>query len=659
MPDARHLFFHKRNMLPIQEAAIPHILKGKNVLLSSPTASGKTVAVVAPLYQRHVSFKRHRVSVIYIAPTKALVNDIYFRLIDYLETGGQGKKVFRYTGDHHDFKDPEKGFIIATTPEALDSLQLTKPKLLEGVRTVIIDEIHFLHGTARGEQLRYVLKRIKAASTKPPDIRDNFQLVGTSATINDIEEVKNLWLGEDAVISRYKKNREIGTEIMELSETEKEQAAKKAASSIYDWVLGNKLNKILTFANSRNEAHLLALSLYELFKEKGYPVYLHMGILSQSERDRIETDFKKGRRGICVATSTLEVGIDIGDIEATVLYRPPFSVNSFLQRIGRGNRKTDRCRVLLLSKNQKETIVFNAILELAKKGDLEPVHEYDRYSVAFQQALSQAWRATSLDEPFSASLMSTKYGGEDFIELIQDMLETKALSDIQGALVPSDRLMDLGNARQIHTNISAPAGREVIDAKTGEKLAEFTPGFKEGGLFIGSSYRELLLSEGHDIIVDTKKKGDKKAVLPSARFKRGLPRKIVWKIVEIEGQRPALWTRDGDRLKTWGGQANNTLLQCVLTKMADISLIPVDAFGIDGIPGSMEVCPEMVLDILQDRKESLLTVKEAKQFLQPSRFFSYLGKSLQKKEIMASVPWDEFEEWLMDCIKGAASRMYF
>src|SRR5205809_1397308 len=83
MPDSFRLFFRQRNLRSVQEAAIPHLLNGRSVLISSPTASGKTEAAFAPLYQRHVSFRRPALSLIYIAPTKALVNDMYERLSHY------------------------------------------------------------------------------------------------------------------------------------------------------------------------------------------------------------------------------------------------------------------------------------------------------------------------------------------------------------------------------------------------------------------------------------------------------------------------------------------------------------------------------------------------------------------------------------------------
>ena len=102
MPDAWRVFFRGRQLRPVQQEAAAPLLRGESVLLSGPTASGKTEAVLAPLYQRHVSFQRTRVGVVYVAPTKALVNDMFERLTGYF-AGGTPDIVQRYTGDHHQF----------------------------------------------------------------------------------------------------------------------------------------------------------------------------------------------------------------------------------------------------------------------------------------------------------------------------------------------------------------------------------------------------------------------------------------------------------------------------------------------------------------------------------------------------------------------------
>src|ERR1700758_5466839 len=103
MPDAFPIFFAGRQPFSGQAAVMPEVVRGHDVLFAAPTASGKTEAAVAPLYQRHISFKRRNLSTVYVAPTKALVNDLYERLVAYLGTRQPGS-VARYTGDRHEVR---------------------------------------------------------------------------------------------------------------------------------------------------------------------------------------------------------------------------------------------------------------------------------------------------------------------------------------------------------------------------------------------------------------------------------------------------------------------------------------------------------------------------------------------------------------------------
>lgn len=106
---------------------------------------------------------------------------------------------------------------------------------------------------------------------------------------------------------------------------------------------------------------------------------------------------RSDRFGVCVATSTLEIGIDIGDVDTVVLAEMPRSVNGFLQRIGRGNRRTGTCGVVGFRSSDDDEQLMQALLDCGRHGDLDDVYEYDRPSVRFQQVLSLAWRATRED----------------------------------------------------------------------------------------------------------------------------------------------------------------------------------------------------------------------------------------------------------------------
>ena len=400
MPDAFPVFFAGRKPWPTQALVMPDIVRGRSTLLAAPTASGKTEAAITPLYQRHVSFRRNRLSTLYIAPTKALANDIFERLDSYLGVRSPGC-VTRYTGDRHDFGDAEGLFCLIVTPEALDSLQLVRPEALAGIRAVVVDEIHLLHGAPRGQQLRFVLDRVRGASDPSIHPRDAFQVVGMTATIDRLEEVRDLWLGPDGVLVRHGAPREISLELLDIEAGAQpgDDQAGKSARALAQWLRTSETPKVLVFDNTRNGAHALAAALDRELRvvfgnEKAPPLHLHLGVLSATERERVESAMKTDRGGVCVATSTLEIGIDIGDIDAVVLATPPGNVGSYLQRIGRGNRRSGLCRVLALYSGLDGAAMHHALLDCARRGELDDIHEYDRPSVRFQQVLSQAWLAT-------------------------------------------------------------------------------------------------------------------------------------------------------------------------------------------------------------------------------------------------------------------------
>src|SRR5690606_26195628 len=141
----------------VQELAIPHVLVGRDVLISAPTASGKTEAYAAPAVERIGATRQGSPALLLVSPTRALANDLKRRLEGPLF---DVKVPFgRYTGEHKERVDGALPEVVVTTPEALDSLLARRAKLLSGVRTVVLDEIHVLDGSGRGDQLRVLLQR--------------------------------------------------------------------------------------------------------------------------------------------------------------------------------------------------------------------------------------------------------------------------------------------------------------------------------------------------------------------------------------------------------------------------------------------------------------------------------------------------------------------
>jgi len=655
MPDAWPVFFHKRGPRPIQQNAIPLILKGESVFLTAPTASGKTEAVMAPLYQRHISFKHDHLSVLYVAPTKALVNDIYYRLSDYLGCGKDFSGICRYTGDHHDFKEPMGAFALIATPEALDSLQLRHPQKLEHIRAMVVDEVHFIHGKARGEQLRYVIDRVRSKSRSPLNPKDVFQVVAMSATLNDMESVGRLWVGNQVKYVTAEDPREIEMHHLPVPMGKIQQRATEIAAAIRNYIEIQQMEKVLIFANTRNDAHHLGFVLHDVFKGTRWPVYLHFGILETKVRDEIESDLKKKRYGICVCTSTLELGIDIGDIEAIMLLSPPPSVSSFLQRIGRGSRRSEICKVVTLVRNDNERVIYEALLDLARHGKLEPIHEYSRPSVAFQQILSHAWNGLRKEKPLTLKNLAARTGGRDFGEIVNSMLEEGHLKLNHGALIPSDRLIELGDRSVIHTVIAGDGAKPVYDGVTGDLIASIGEGAGDGLYFLGGTLRRIASGEKNSYVLEqVEPKGPRQiGKIPAARGGRGISRTLVWKIAEMTGHDPRIWSWTNDRLVTWGGWVNNLLLKFILEQHGYGTISSFDAFALEGIEINKkdEINPDAISAFVRNA-EIHLSLREAEKFREPSRFYQYLSTNLKTKESESAIPVPEFTQWLNECLMG-------
>ncbi len=646
MPDAFPIFFSGRQPWPGQALVMPEVVRGADVLFAAPTASGKTEAAVAPLYQRHISFKRGRLSTVYVAPTKALVNDLHERLICYLGTR-QPDAIARYTGDRHELHAAEGVFCLLTTPEALDSLQLRRPQVLAGVRSVVVDEIHLLHGQPRGQQLRHVIARLRQAAALPIVSRDRFQIVGMTATLDDMQGVAKTWLGEGAKVLSHGAPREIDLQLIEDAKGEEDSRGK--ARALARWLEKSGAQKVLVFANSRNRAHALAACLHRELEGARWPVHLHFGALAAAERERVEEAMRVERYGVCVATTTLEIGIDIGDVDAVVLSEPPGSVSGFLQRIGRGNRRSGVCRVIAFRGSDDDERLIRALVDCAKRGDLDDVHDYDRPSVRLQQVLSLAWRATRQDRPLSAAALCAEASDERHAPIIADMIDTGCLSNVRGALVPCDRLIDEADAGKIHSVIAGRIGTAAVDLRTGKPalwdVDETTAG---GAVFLGGAMRRLTAAaEGGVYLREKAGRGHPLARIKGTGPAAPMSRSVLWGLARQRGLDPTRWRLTGAELQTFGGETFNTLLAALFTRLA-----PKRRFA----PTPERVVgPVLALDLSLDDIRGLadttqaagdLPLSAAGKFTNPSLFAGELSGQMAAQEKRASVPWAPFRRWL-------------
>ena len=321
-----------------------------DLLISSGTATGKTEAAFFPILSL-LEQKENDSLVLYISPVKALINDQFDRLGLILKEGHI--PLYHYHGDvsqHHKedfFKDP-KG-ILQITPESLESLFLRKwddiPRLFGSLKYVIVDEIHALMNSDRGNQVLCLLKRMENAIGHRP------RRIGLSATLSSTEKT-SFWFssGEnDTHIIQTPGDGQrlrIGIEHFETKD--------KLHNFVYR---ATKNMKSIVFSNTREEAENITTNLKTCAenKKENDRFYVHHASLPSTTRKEAEEKLRSDEKEVTVvATTTLEYGIDIEQLKRIICLQSPLSVSSFLQRLGRSGRREAPPEMLLALSNREK-----------------------------------------------------------------------------------------------------------------------------------------------------------------------------------------------------------------------------------------------------------------------------------------------------------------
>jgi superfamily II DNA/RNA helicase len=380
LPNTYRLFFGRFSSLTVaQKALIQPILDGRDIVLQAGTGSGKTEAVLAPATERLMTDPGH-FTIIYIVPTRALALDMHRRINPLYKQLGLKSGI--RTGDGKTLQNG-KPHLLILTPESLDVLlgsqNAANKDFLKHVRMLIIDEVHTFLYEERGYQLAHLRRRLELQAGRA------LQIAALSATISDLKEIASFFKLSNVFSYQESAMRKLQPCFVHLKDEEQE-----LIPFFDDLSLRWGCQKLLVFANSRKRCE----QLFKLLNQEGVfsqNVLLHYSNLSTKERRSIESSFRNNKKSVCVATSTLEMGIDIGDVDGVVLMGPPPSAMAFLQRIGRGNRRQQHVNfwgVCQGSNAGHQLIRFLALFELAKENQVERRHFADNYSVLFQQILS-------------------------------------------------------------------------------------------------------------------------------------------------------------------------------------------------------------------------------------------------------------------------------
>lgn len=463
---------------PVQELAGKALLAGKNAVVLAPTAGGKTEAsmfpVIASLMERPVT----GVGAIYVAPIKALLNNQEERLGTYTEMVGLRRFVW-----HGDTPDREKrkfvkepAELLMTTPESLE-VMLISPRvpvgpLFKELHYVVIDEIHALAGTDRGAHLLSVVERLVAVGGA------DVQRVGLSATVGNPRAILEWMAGSskrDGVVVQPPKeprNNKISVALPGSTADIARAAAERAVGK-----------KSLFFCQTR----ALTEAIADRMRGQGNDVFVHHSSVSLEERKAAEDSFHHGQQACIVCTSTLELGIDVGDLDAVMQADAPSTVSSFLQRIGRTGRRAGQTSNMAFFCEETESMLLAvALIELARSQWVEEVPVQTRcWPVLVQQlmAMSLQFGAISANQSWAQLCRVPDFKGitrAEFDALIGHLVEHDFLYEAGGKYSLGDkaeRLFGRKNFQELYAVFSAPMMYRVMAGA--QEIGSIEPNFVE------------------------------------------------------------------------------------------------------------------------------------------------------------------------------------
>lgn len=504
------------SLRPTQLQAIDPILSGVHCLLLAPTAGGKTEAAIIPVLSRMMTHAWPGVSVLYVCPIKALLNNLEQRLSYY--AGLVGRRVAVWHGDvsqsqkGHALKDAPD--ILLTTPESLEgmlvSTRIDRKVWFGNLRVVVADELHAFAADDRGWHMRAVLHRLQQY------VPQEMQRLGLSATVSNPQELLN-WFAPTGL------KKVVGSASVS---TDADVTIDFVGSLVNAGTVIARLHrgsKRLVFCDSRSSAEQLT----SMLRGQDVRTFLSHASLSHSERKMAETAFAEEKDCVIVATSTLELGIDVGDLDHVIQIDAPATVSSFLQRMGRTGRRTGAKRsCLFLCTNDDSLMLAMGICRLWSDAWVEAAYPPpEPWGIVAQQAMA-------------ATLERAQWPRQELISLLRGAFpesNTQGISDVICHMVDTGYLMDTDGVLQIGPVTEKQFGR----AHYKDLLASF-------------SGAQLLLGRFGSVEVGyldpTMLTGDKQDRLVLLAGKS-------WRITDVDWKRKTVWlepAKEGGKAR-WTG----------------------------------------------------------------------------------------------------------
>ena len=358
-----------------QLAMLDAAARGRHALLTAPTGAGKTLAGFLPTLADLATNPAEGLHTLYISPLKALAVDVQRNLITPIAEMGLNIRVETRTGDTPAARKARQKeappHILLTTPESLANL-LSNPEaaaMMAGVKRVIIDEVHAFGTTKRGDQLMLCLARLQR-------LAPSLQRVGLSATIADPESWAG-WLAPDAdstqveiVVAQGGADPAVDILVIDDRIPWGGHNGRWAARAVMRRIESARL--AIVFVNTRAVAELLFRDLWAE-NDNALPIGIHHGSLAPEARRKVEAAMAAGKLRAIVATASLDLGLDWGDVDLVIQMGAPKGASRLLQRTGRANHRMDEAsRCLIVPGNRFEYLEALAARDAVRAGELDP-----------------------------------------------------------------------------------------------------------------------------------------------------------------------------------------------------------------------------------------------------------------------------------------------
>jgi ATP-dependent Lhr-like helicase len=403
---------HQRDMLDVARA-------GQHGLLVATTGAGKTLAGFLPTLAELIEHPAEGLHTLYVSPLKALAVDVQRNLLTPIEEMGLDIRVETRTGDtpsdrkaRQRIKPPQ---ILLTTPESL-SLLLSYPDSLlmfQGLRTIVVDEVHAFATGKRGDLLSLCMARLQR-------IAPTLRRVALSATVADADGYR-AWLAPDGDIDQVAlvkgetgADPDIAILLPQGRVPWSGHSGRYAAAQVMAEIEAHRTS--IVFCNTRSLAELIFQDLWKA-NTGGLPIGIHHGSLSLEARRKVEGAMAAGKLRGLVATASLDLGVDWGDVDLVIQMGAPKGSSRLLQRIGRSNHRLDEAsEALVVPGNRFEYLEARAALDAVQAGELDP----DLFRAGGLDVLAQHIMACACAAPFTEAAM---------LDEIRSALPYSALTD--------------------------------------------------------------------------------------------------------------------------------------------------------------------------------------------------------------------------------------